>query len=93
MARSLGPRGVHVAYLAIDAVIDVTLIYEGGPPSFWELLQGRCPRVDMLVERRELPAAAREAADPDAVREALRPWLDSIWREKDERLGSLRAFN
>jgi 1-acyl-sn-glycerol-3-phosphate acyltransferase len=95
----LNPKLGGVSYVVtalgdrLDAVIDVTLVYDGGPPTFWQLLQGRCPRVDMLVERRELPAAARNADDPDAAREALRPWLDAIWREKDERLSGLRARN
>jgi NAD(P)-dependent dehydrogenase (short-subunit alcohol dehydrogenase family) len=33
MARSLGPRGVHVAYLAIDAVIDVPWTRKARPDA------------------------------------------------------------
>ena len=37
MARTLGPRGIHVAYLAIDAVIDVPWTRKAFPdkPSAW----------------------------------------------------------
>jgi len=95
----LNPKLGGVSYVVttlgdkIDAVLDVTLLYSGGAPTFWALLRGECPRVDMLVVRRELPAAAREAADPDAARAALRWWIEEIWQEKDERVGGLKAVN
>lgn len=70
----------------MDAVLDVTLIYPDGVPTFWALLQGECPRVDVIVERHPLPDAVRAADTPEAAREALRPWVDELWRAKDRRL-------
>ncbi len=73
----------------MDAVLDVTLIYPEGVPTFWSLLQGECPRVEVLVERHPLPDAVRAADTPEAVREALRPWVNDLWQAKDRRLGAL----
>lgn len=80
VAASLGPR--------LHKVLDVTIVYPEGVPSFWELLKGECPRVDMLVQGRTLPGVPPQ--DPDAARELLRPWVEAIWREKDQRLGQVR---
>jgi len=67
-------------------VLDVTIQYPSGTPTFWDLMQGRCPQVDFLVQSRPLPEAVRDAADADAARAILAPWVEQIWREKDQRL-------
>jgi 1-acyl-sn-glycerol-3-phosphate acyltransferase len=73
----------------LHKVLDVTLIYPTGVPSFWELLQGRCRTVDVLIQCRELPADVIAAADASQTRERLRPWLEALWQAKDRRLSRL----
>ncbi|MFN4115336.1 MAG: acetyltransferase, partial [Inhella sp.] len=69
-----------------EALLDLTLVYPGGTPSFWDLLCGRVPTVMLRVQRREIPAqllgvdAAGERAR--LVRQAR--WLEQLWAEKDE---------
>lgn len=61
----------------LDAVVDVTITYDGSPPDFWDFLCGRCPAVRLR---------ARTLAPPDAEADAVRLWADALWQEKDRRL-------
>jgi 1-acyl-sn-glycerol-3-phosphate acyltransferase len=70
----------------LHKILDVTIVYPEGTPTFWELLQGRCRNVKVLVQCRDLPADLHET-DSDLVRERLGPWIETLWREKDARLG------
>ena len=89
----LNPKLGGVSYVVdalkdkIHKVLDVTIVYRGTVPSFWQLLQGRCADVDVLIRCLELPAAVAHARDAAEVRERLRPWIESLWQDKDQRLG------
>ncbi|WP_374658435.1 acyltransferase [Inhella sp.] len=68
-----------------EALLDVTLVYPAGTPSFWDLLCGNVPAVVLRVQRHAIPPAllGMEAAGERArlVRQAR--WLEQIWAEKD----------
>ena len=73
------------------SILDVTIVYPGGPPTFWHFLCGRVERI--VVRARSLPvprelAAGDYAGDP-AVREAFQQWVQSLWRDKDALIDSL----
>jgi 1-acyl-sn-glycerol-3-phosphate acyltransferase len=70
----------------LHKVVDVTIDYPEGVPNFWEFMQGRCSRVVMHVECRDVPATIRDAADADQRRSATAEWVDALWQEKDARL-------
>ncbi|MBX3705176.1 MAG: 1-acyl-sn-glycerol-3-phosphate acyltransferase [Pseudomonadales bacterium] len=70
----------------LQSVLDVTITYPGGTPTFWDLMQGRCREVGFLVQCRPLPESARAATDAETARNALAPWVEDMWREKDTRL-------
>lgn len=84
----LGGASYVVASLnqRLHKVLDVTIVYPHGVPTFWEFLQGRCKAVEVLVQARELPGAVHETEDPDQARELLRPWIERLWQDKDDRL-------
>jgi len=82
---------VHSLADRLDHVLDVTIRYPQGTPSFWGLLRGDCPSVEFLVQSRPLPESVRNAGDPDAVRAALGPWVEALWQEKDARLAPVAA--
>lgn len=67
----------------LHRLIDVTICYPDGTPTFWDLLCGRCGAVEMTVQARELPPPVRAAIGPDQVRTEITPWVEGIWREKD----------
>jgi 1-acyl-sn-glycerol-3-phosphate acyltransferase len=75
----------------LDKVVDVTISYPEGVPSFWSFMQGRCPRVVMRVDCRDVPPAIRDAEDADARRTGTAEWVDALWQEKDERLAAAGA--
>ena len=81
--RLLRPKagGVRMVLEALgeqlDAVVDVTITYEGSPPDFWDFLCGRCPAVQLR---------ARTVRPPDADADAVRVWADALWQDKDRRL-------
>ncbi len=66
-------------------MIDVTIAYPGGPPTFLEFLQGRCRRAQMTIRAVALDSTVR-SAQPQRQRKALLPLVEGLWRAKDERL-------
>jgi 1-acyl-sn-glycerol-3-phosphate acyltransferase len=70
-------------------VVDVTIDYPQGVPTFWEFMQGRCPQVDVDITCRDIPHAIRDAADDEARRRATAEWVEALWIEKDGRLTAL----
>ena len=74
-----------------DALVDITLFYPGGTPTFWDLLCGRVHDVVARVQARPIPA---ELIDPAAqsspqFRAHVQRWLNAMWEEKDRLLGEL----
>lgn len=76
-----------------DALLDVTIVYPAGIPTFWDLLCGNVPTVIVRAERRPIPQDLRHgnyAAD-SAYRHAFQAWLQDLWLEKDARIDALLA--
>jgi len=72
MARSLGPQGVHVAYLAIDAVIDVPWTRKMLPDALDEFF---CRPADIAAECWHLVHQPRSAWSFDVqIRPDREPW-------------------
>ncbi|WP_300339175.1 acyltransferase [Accumulibacter sp.] len=75
------------------AILDVTIVYPGGAPDFWQFLCGRMTLVQVRVRSLPVPrhlASGDYASDP-AVREAFQQWLQQIWHDKDKQIDSLLA--
>ena len=70
----------------VTSLVDVTIAYPNGPPTFWEFVKRECSRIEVLVQCRELPDSVRSAAGVDEKRHAIEPWIEDIWLEKDNRL-------
>ena len=71
-------------------MVDVTIDYPDGIPSFWDFLCGRCRRVDVTVESIGVPDVLAGVAGTDG-RDALKAWIDDRWDAKDRSLTVLRA--
>lgn len=88
-ARLLNPKsgGLAQVFAVLDdrlhRLIDVTLDYPCGIPTFWEFMQGRCPEVTMDVVCRQVPDSIRHEANDDALRRATAEWVETLWAEKD----------
>jgi 1-acyl-sn-glycerol-3-phosphate acyltransferase len=75
----------------LGALLDVTLHYPDGNPSFWCLLTGRVPRVVMRVRKREIPGELLgRNYDQDAEhRQRAQAWVSELWSDKDQDLQQL----
>ncbi len=87
--------GVAIALATLgeqfDALLDVTIVYPDGPPTFWQLLTGRLRRVVVEVQTRPIPrelVTVDYAGDPGA-RAAVQAWINALWQEKDARIDAL----
>ncbi|MBC5783565.1 acyltransferase [Ramlibacter sp. USB13] len=72
-------------------MLDATIVYPGGVPTFWDFLCGRVPRVVVRVRQVPIPAefTARDyAADPQ-FRRAFGRWLTALWEDKDREVEAL----
>lgn len=70
----------------LHRMIDITIAYPAGVPTFWEFLQGRCPRIDVHIEALQIPAEIIDQSDEREQRRLLAAWLDHRWRSKDNRI-------
>ena len=94
----LAPKAGGIA-LALNAMgerfhslLDVTIYYPSGAPTFFGMLAGKMKEV--IVSVRELPIPAdllggNYASDP-VFRERVQQWIADLWREKDQQLEDLR---
>lgn len=75
----------------IQAMLDVTIAYPGGAPSFWDLLAGKIDRVRVRARVVEIPPGLRHGDydnDP-AYRERFQAWVRQLWEAKDRELEDL----
>lgn len=63
-------------------IVDLTLNYKGAVPGFWDLLCGRCKKVNILMQ---------PIAITDDFRSNPKEFVYDLWERKDERLEKLRA--
>lgn len=66
--------------------LDVTIEYPDGVPTFWAFMKGECHNVRMRVHCREIPSTVAASHEFEDKRLALAPWVEDLWREKDDRL-------
>lgn len=82
---------LHALGAQFHSLLDVTIAYPDGVPSFWGFLCGRCPRVLVRVQAREIAPAlcAGDYAADEAFRRQFQQWLDGLWRAKDDEIEAL----
>jgi 1-acyl-sn-glycerol-3-phosphate acyltransferase len=74
-----------------SSLIDATIVYPAGIPSFWQFLCGRVPRVAVRVRELPIPpdfCSADYGEDP-AFRMQFQRWLGMLWQEKDGLMDAL----
>ena len=84
---------LHALGHRFDSLIDVTIVYPHGAPSFWQFLKGDVPKVVVRIDRLPIPAefsAGDYAGDP-TVRKQVQRWLHEQWLRKDALIGQVLA--
>jgi 1-acyl-sn-glycerol-3-phosphate acyltransferase len=73
------------------SLLDVTIVYPAGAPTFWQFLCGNVPQVVVRAREVAIPpefGAGDYQADPK-FREMIQRWLGDLWQEKDRQIGAL----
>ena len=71
-------------------ILDVTIAYPGGTPSYWEFLCGDVKEIRVRVDR--LPVGDEllgDFAKDKAFRKEFITWLKGLWARKDQQLAEL----
>ncbi len=89
----IGGLGIALATMGeqFGALLDVTIAYPQGTPTFWDLLCGRVQQVVVRVQPRPIPPEVL-GGDPQgdkAYRERLGAWVGDQWQDKDRLLDEL----
>ncbi|MEM7080819.1 MAG: acetyltransferase [Pseudomonadota bacterium] len=69
----------------LHKLLDVTIVYPDGVPTFWEFLQGRAQNVIMEITPHDIPPEVI-VEDPVERRAELSAWVKEIWTAKDSRI-------
>jgi len=97
----LKPRAGGIAFVLdamgeqMHSLINVTIHYPGGAPSFWDLLSGRIGYVVMRIHAQPIPTRFlhRNYDQDEQYRLEFQEWVNQLWHEKDEELERLhRTF-
>ena len=75
------------------SLLDITIVYPDGIPTFWEFMCGRVRRITVRMRTIEVPQELMQGDyenDP-AFREAMHGWVQKLWQEKDARIEALLA--
>jgi len=83
----IGGLGIALATMGeqFECMLDITIVYPQGAPSFWDLLSGRVDAVIVRVQQRDIPAEVL-GGDPvgdKAYRQRVSAWIEALWAEKD----------
>lgn len=75
-----------------DCLLDVTIVYPHGVPTFGDLLSGRVEDVIVRVHRRAIPDDLKVVKERDTdYRHRLQHWMNELWTAKDAEITELQA--
>jgi len=86
MAMALNAMGAK-----FHSLVDATIAYPDGIPTFWQYMCGQVPRVSLHVQQVEIPVefCTGDYEGDRALRKSFHRWLDEIWQRKDETMAGL----
>ncbi len=73
----------------MHTVVDVTIHYPDGIPSFWDFLCGRLNTVNVIVEVLEIDPELIGDMTQNDTRIKVQNWLNGIWERKDRQIEEL----
>ena len=73
----------------IDQILDVTIAYPDGTPTFWEYLKGETGRVSVDIAAHPVPVKGQDRSLTDAELSDLKRWTEKLWETKDTQLANL----
>lgn len=73
----------------LDTMLDVTICYPDGVPTFWEYICGRVRRVEVTVDTHCLAQMNQLSYECREDRSQFQGWLNQIWAQKAVKLAAL----
>jgi 1-acyl-sn-glycerol-3-phosphate acyltransferase len=75
------------------SLVDVTIVYPDGVPTFWAFISGAMPRVVVRARQVDIPPefCTSDYAKDKAFRGRFHHWLGELWQEKDRQIETLLA--
>ncbi|MDP2562626.1 acyltransferase [Psychrobium sp. 1_MG-2023] len=97
-ANLLKPKAGGVAFAlnamsgAIDNMVDVTIFYPGGIPTFWQFISGQVSQVVVDVETAKIDAGliGDYENDPE-FKQSFQQWVNQCWDAKQQRLEQIKT--
>ena len=82
-ASAMGPQ--------LAGIVDVTIVYPHGSPTFWDLLSRGLPEVVVRVRERTIPEEwfSGDYTEDAAFREGVQGWVRTLFREKDAEIDAI----
>lgn len=80
----------------IDGVLDITIVYPDGIPTYQDLWQGNIRRIAVEVTHVKVPEdlmqrlLAGRYHDDNATKADMYAWLETLWHQKQQRIERLR---
>ena len=88
MAMALNAMGAQ-----FHSLVDATIAYPEGIPTFWQYLCGQSSRAILRVRQVEIPIefCTGDYENDRALRKSFHRWLDEVWQHKDAELSAMLA--
>ncbi|WP_350560190.1 acyltransferase [Psychrobacter sp. CAL346-MNA-CIBAN-0220] len=80
----------------IDGILDMTIVYPDGVPTYSDLWKGNIKRLGVDVRHIEMPEALFKGIqnggyEDEAIKAQMFDWLDHAWQQKDQRITDMLA--
>ncbi len=73
------------------SLVDATIVYPAGTPTFWEFLCGKVPVIAVHLRELAIPPEIRNGdyLNDQIFRSKFQDWLGRLWADKDTTIGAL----
>lgn len=101
----LKPKAGGIAFVLeamqtnLHKLVDVTILYPDGTPTFWQFVSGSVKRIQVKVkvmslnELRESGVIGQDYFNNKDERVVFQRWLNEVWQQKDNTINSLADVN
>ena len=72
----------------LHKLIDVTIVYPDGTPTFWQFVKGECRSVKFVVSHYNIPKEVLVENDVER-RSSMSGWIKTIWLQKDQQISEM----
>lgn len=94
----LKPRAGGVGFVLgamgqqLRTLINITIVYQEGVPSFWGFLCGRGDKIRVKIEKQAISDAylGRDYSNDEVFRDQCQHWVNELWTQKDQLILSIK---